>query len=307
MNAPSTSDRAANAAARAILGAARALPYRLRVPAAGRAVTALSPALGWSRRIEANVAHVRPDMPPEDLRRLKRLVPDNIGRNLIEMYSGAEFVRRVKDTPTTGPGAEALAEAQAARRPIVGVTGHLGNYNAARAALVSQGLDLGSLYRPMRNAAFDAHYVAAMAAMGGPLFRQDRKGLVQMVRHLRGGGAVAILFDLWVHDGLALPFLGKPAPTSLSAAELALKHDALLIPVYGIRRPDGLSFETHASAPIPHGDPVAMTRAMLADLEAMVWRHPEQWFWIHRRWKPKREARRLERHGAHLGAPPGDP
>ncbi|MDE3120851.1 MAG: lauroyl acyltransferase, partial [Paracoccaceae bacterium] len=54
---------------------------------------------------------------------------------------------------------------------------------------------------------------------------------------------------------------------------------------YGIRRPDGLSFDIVIEAPIPHGTPQEMTQALNDSLEALVRRHPEQWFWIHRRWK----------------------
>jgi KDO2-lipid IV(A) lauroyltransferase len=92
--------------------------------------------------------------------------------------------------------------------------------------------------------------------------------------------------------GPALPFFGKPAPTALSAAELALKYDGLLVPIYGIRQPDGLSFTIRVEDPVPPSDPETMTRALNASLEALVRQHMDQWFWIHRRWKPRRQARR---------------
>lgn len=288
-------DRLSDVAARGLIGLARALPYRARVPAAGRAMRALSRPLGWSARIDENLDHVRPDMPEGERARLRRLVPDNVGRSFIEMYSGEAFLGRMRGLPLGGPGAEALEEARLAGRPVVAVTAHFGNYNAARAAIIGAGHRMGSLYRPMHNAAFDAHYTAAMEAMGGAMFRQGRAGLAQMIRHLRGGGLVAVLQDLWVHDGVPLPFLGQPAPTSLSAAEMALRYDALLVPFYGIRGPDGLSFDIRIGPEVAHTDPVTMTRDLTADLESMIERAPEQWFWIHRRWKPHREARRLLR------------
>ena len=106
-----------------------------------------------------------------------------------------------------------------------------------------------------------------------------------MVRHLRKGGMVSILNDINAHDGVPLEFFGHPALTSLSAAELALKYGAPLVPVWGIRKPDGLDFEIVFEAPIEHSDPLTMTREFNRRLEAIIRKHMDQWFWIHRRWK----------------------
>ena len=303
MTAPrdTRADRAANATARVLIGVGRTLPYRLRVPAAGRAFRALSGPLGWAARIDENLDHVRPDIAAAERARLKRLVPDNVGRSLIEMYSGEAFLHRTRHLPLEGPGAEALDGARRARRPVVAVTAHYGNYNAARAALIGAGHEMGSLYRPMRNPAFDRHYTQAMEAMGGVMFRQGRRGLGEMIRHLKGGGLVALLQDLWVADGFVMPFLGQPAPTSLSAAEMALRYDALLLTFYGVRRPDGIGFDVRIGPEVPHTEPRAMTAALMADLEEMIAYAPEQWFWVHRRWKPDSEVVQL----ATMGMGPG--
>jgi KDO2-lipid IV(A) lauroyltransferase len=109
--------------------------------------------------------------------------------------------------------------------------------------------------------------------------------MVQMAKHLRGGGVLAILNDLNAHGGVPLDFFGAPALTSLVTAELALKFDAPLVPVWGIRRANGLDFDIHVEAPIAPGDPVDMTREFNLRLEAQIRAHMDQWFWIHRRWK----------------------
>jgi len=83
-----------------------------------------------------------------------------------------------------------------------------------------------------------------------------------------------------------LDFMGQPAKTALSAAELALRFDALLIPFYATRQPDGVSFACEMEAPVPHTDARAMTQALNDSLAARVHANPEQWFWVHRRWRP---------------------
>ncbi len=68
---------------------------------------------------------------------------------------------------------------------------------------------------------------------------------------------------------------------------MALKYDALLVPFYGIRNADGFGFSVVVEAPIPPSDPLTMTQAANDSLERRITENPDQWFWIHRRWKKK--------------------
>jgi KDO2-lipid IV(A) lauroyltransferase len=94
-----------------------------------------------------------------------------------------------------------------------------------------------------------------------------------------------MLIDQHMRHGAPLTFLGHRALTALSAAELALKYDCLLVPVYGVRQADGLHFDLLIEPPIPHTDAATMTQAVNDSLEAQVRAHPGQWLWVHRRWK----------------------
>lgn len=271
---------------RGLIGAIGLLPYRKRIPFMGWLASRLAPLAGFDKRIRDNLELVMPDLPEDEVRRLCRAVPDNAGRTLMEMYSGPELVARANASPVKGPGLAAMEQAMAEGRPVIIVSGHFGNYDVVRANLIGRGLKLGALYRRMANPYFNAHYVRAIESVGKPMFEQGRRGMMEMVRHLRKGNAIAIVIDLHAHGGSELTFFGKPAVTSTVTAELALKHDAVVIPCYAIRQPDGLSFEIEMHAPIPHTDPETMTQALNDDLEEVVRRHMEQWFWIHRRWKP---------------------
>ena len=275
-----------NAVVHGLIRGALRLPYERRVRLAGWVMARiLAPLAGYDRRIRDNLALVCPDLDPAEVKRLQRAVPDNAARSWMEMYSGPEFIERVKDTPIHGPGLAVLEEARDAGRPVVLVTGHFGNYDVARVALMARGCRVGPLYNPMRNVYFNKHYVEALARIGRPIFPRGRRGLAQLLRFLKSGGMTAFLVDLNVRKGTPLSFFGRPAKTALSAAELALKCDAPLVPGYVIRQPDGLSFEIVVEAPIPPSDPATMTQAVNDSIEAMVRQHMDQWFWIHRRWK----------------------
>lgn len=274
-------------AVRALIGLLLALPYRWRVPLCGWVMSrVISPLAGWPKRIRANLALTQPELSQADVARMIRNVPDNIGRTVIEIYSGKEFIDRATSLPLTGDGVAALEAAKAAGRPVILATGHFGNYDAARAALIARGYPLGALYRPMSNPWFNDHYVRAIGTIGQPLFERGRHGMGQMLRHLRSGGMLGILPDQRIGAGVKLTFFGQEALTALSAADMALKYDAELIPTYAIRQSDGLGFRIIVDAPIARDTPEAMTQALNNNLEALIRRYPDQWFWIHRRWKP---------------------
>lgn len=261
------------------------LPFDARRALAAFLMTGVvAPLGGWRRRIRENLSLVRPDLPEAEIRRMERAVPRSIGRTLAELYSGPDFVARVAREPLQGPGVTALEEAHRTGRPVLLVTGHLGNYDAIRGALIARGYEVGGLYRPMDNPFFNDHYVAAISRIGTPLFPRGRKGLADMLRFLRGGGMVGVVLDQSMGDGALLSFFGHPALTALSPVEMALRYDALVLPTYGIRRADG-GFDLVVEAPIPHSTPEAMTQALNDSLESQVRAHMDQWLWTHRRWK----------------------
>lgn len=276
-------------ALRSAIWLAMRLPYERRVPFFGsiaqKAVRNLS---AFRQRTLDNLDHIWPEKAPEERCAIADAAANNAGRTMIEHYSMRELAARMSRVEPVGPGWDILKSAQAENRPAVLMTGHYGNYEAARICLIENGVPLGGLFRPMENPYVNAHYVDAVESLGGgPLFPQGRAGMGQLLRHLKRGGAAMILNDLYVGGGVEMDFLGKPAMTALSSADLALKLGADLIPFYGIRQPDGLSFRVELEAPIPHGDAETMTAAFNRSLEARIEEDPGQWFWIHRRWKRK--------------------
>lgn len=246
----------------------------------------LGPALGYRKRSERHLAYIYPDMPTTQRRQIAERALDNLGRTLIENYSLPDLRQRLASTQPSGAGLDAWRAARDQGRAVIFVTGHFGNHDACRIALNAQGAQIGALYRPMTNAFFNAHYVRSLEEVGGTMFPQGRNGTMKFMRHLKSGGSATLLFDLNVWGAPKLPFLGKPAQTATSAAEMALRTDALVIPYFATRRANGLDFDLEIEAPIAPASPEEMTREMNRRLEARIAAHPEQWFWVHRRWKP---------------------
>lgn len=279
-------DRIQNAVARTVLGGALMLPYKMRVSLVGRVFrTLVAPLAGWNRRVDSNLSYVYPDMTASERKRIAKSVADNVGRTLIEIYSGEEYVAHARASEVSGPGLQALEAARAEGRPVVLVTAHLGNYDAVRSKLSREGYPMAALYRPMKNPLFHQHYLKAISTIAEPVYPTDGKGIGALIKHLKDGGIIGIVADVGSRKAPLLKFYGKPAHTPLSAAEWALKYNAALIPIFGLRQADGFRFRIHVADEIPASTAEEMMQTYNDVVEDMVREAPEQWFWVHRRWK----------------------
>jgi Kdo2-lipid IVA lauroyltransferase/acyltransferase len=273
----------------ALIGIARLLPYRARLAYASgftRLLVAVVPDM--RRRVDDNLRMIFPEMAAAERRRIRAAMADSFGRTMIEVMTRRDFQARGAWTGPTGPGWEALREARAAGRGALLVSGHFGQWEAVRAALMANGIEAGSMIRPVKNPWLNRDYLACVEAGGRPVVGRDGAGLREFVRHVRRGGVMALLLDQYTKRGLPIDFLGHPAPSGTTVAELALKYDLPMIPVYGTRQPDGIGVAVEFEAPIPPTTPEAMTQAAADSLAARVRGHPGQYFWLHQRWVKRR-------------------
>lgn len=262
------------------------LPYRRRVATVGWVMAhMLGPVAGYRRRADKNLAAIFPELPASDRRTIALRCCDNFGRSMAESFSGQDFADHVAMTPVRGPGLTLARQALATGRPVIFLACHFGSYLAPRQAIALAGIQLASVYRPPNSRVFDRRYAEVLDFTTGPNLPKGATGIRGFVRHLRGGGACGIMFDVHASDGVPLPFLGRPAMTSLAPAELALRYNALIVPCFAIRQPDGFSLELVFEEPITASDPATIMTEATRRLEAHVHVHPEQWFWVHRRWK----------------------
>lgn len=250
--------------------------------------TAIGAVMRWfplaRRRFDRELLKVFPDMARRDRARLSRDMGRQMGQTLFEIYHCAEFQTRQDRFTVSGPGLAALEAAKAAGKGALIVSGHFGQWEAVRAVLKARGMETGAVYRPQTNPHYQRRLLAGIEAGGKPILETGRIGTTALVRHLRTGGFMAIMLDEKYAEGVRLPFLGRPALTSLAAAQLALKYDLVMVPAYGIRSSDGDSFDVVFEDPIAHGDPQTMTQAFNDSLSKRVLAHPDQWYWLLRRW-----------------------
>jgi KDO2-lipid IV(A) lauroyltransferase len=191
---------------------------------------------------------------------------------------------------------EALIAALERGKGVLILTGHFGNFEVATAAgLDSYPQARGRFWfvrRPVKPEWLDRLVTRRFRRAGFGILPK-RGGLDAILDKLTAGDLVVFPFDQHANrkDGVLVEFFGHPAGTFRSLAVIALSTGAPVVPAASWREPDGshvLRFE-HALEPIEHPDANEAirvnTRAYNAALERMIVRHPEQWWWVHRRWK----------------------
>ncbi len=203
--------------------------------------------------------------------------------------SGAEQVEAMCEIT----GLEHFWHALEAGRGAIFATAHCGNWEILSARLPVAGLPLISAVRELDNARLDALVTASRTRFGTEIFPRGPAAGRHIARALGKNKVCGLLIDQDIRDvpGVFVPFFGRPAWTPSGAAMLAIRRGCPVIPGFIHRRPDG----THAAEIHPPLDtPTAgtledqireLTAAATAAIERQIRAYPEQWVWMHRRWR----------------------
>ena len=230
---------------------------------------------------------------------------DQIARGMFEHFgvSAVELLKFHRDPPTFEfSGEEHLRAVAEAGRGGVLVTGHIGNWELMGAELVRLGWPLFVLARALRNERMDRWLLLLRAGFGVETIQRGSPGAAWKLRRaFREGGLIACLIDQDTKvDGAFVDFFNRKAHTPTGAVRLALRSGASLLTFFITRLPDGRHRIT-IDPPIAItrtgnlSDDLAMNTARLtAVIEAQIRRAPEQWVWMHRRWKTRPDAHRQD-------------
>ena len=261
------------------------LPFEKRVYWGGQVCKFILPLVKkFYKRVDKNLRLIYPNMSNQ---KRKEFIKENskmIGSSFIELMFNREFQKRNHKISYNKEQLAPLIAAKKIKRPIIVVSGHIGSWEAVRAVLKKYGLTSGALYQRNRNAFYEQMHLSAIKEGGEPIFEVGRSGTRKMISLIKSGGVVALMIDQAVKEGEYFQFLGNPARTSTSIAEIAMKYGALLIPAYGIRTDIG-GIEVCFDKPIKLENVNTITQKMNSSLEKRVEATPTQWYWPHRRWK----------------------
>jgi len=277
----------------AVRGLVRALPLTAARPF-GAALGELIWALGVRRStVKRNLELVFPELPAGERRRIAHRCYRHFGAMTCDTIALSRLDAVGLCKRLTLVGWDRVAEADALGRGLLVLSAHLGNWEVAARPV---GLYRGPFHvvvRPFNNPLV-YRYMEEERERFGERQIAKRGAAKQLFRVLREGGKAGVVMDQRVRpgQGIVLPFLGHPALVTPLPASVALRTGAPAVTIVAWPEPGG-RYRVELGEPIlppadgDRGDEAvaALTARYLAALETDIRRHPEQWLWMHRRWR----------------------
>ncbi len=249
------------------------------------------------RRAADHLAIAFPDLEPAEREQLLRRCAHHLGTMLAEVA----WLRRAREHEVeslcTLNGLEHFTNALDAGRGVMFTTAHCGNWELLAARLPITGTPMTTAVRQLDDPHFDRVVTRVRSRFGTEVIPRGPAAGRKLARALGRNRVVGLLIDQDIRDvpGVFVPFFGRPAWTPSGAATLALRMKCPIVPGFIYRRPDGTHLaELQAALEIPTAgtqeDRVReLTAAATAAIERQVRAHPEQWVWMHRRWRTRPE------------------
>ena len=263
----------------------------------GRVARLIGPLTREQRIGRANLTAAFPEKSSQEIEAVLAGVWDNLGR------LGAEFAHldhiwehdpafpeksRIEIPPRTH---ELFAQLRLDGKPALVFAGHLGNWELPAVAAVAHGLDAAILFRRPNSASANKIIEELRAVKMGTLIPAGRDAPIKLAEALRNGQHVAILVDQYFSNGVDVTFFGRKTKANPILARLLRQIEC---PVHGVRiiRLPGHRFRAELSdevKPVRDAsgqiDVQGTMQVITSVIEGWIREYPDQWLWLHRRWR----------------------
>ncbi len=244
-----------------------------------------------------NLALAFPEMPLRERRRLVRGEFVSLGRQLAEVCLFPRYTLENVSRVVVYEGFENFERAYARGKGVLFLTAHLGAWEISAFAHSLQGHPLSIVMRPLDNPYIDALLQRYRTMHGNRTVDKDDfvRGLLAA---MRAGETVGILMDtnMTPPQGVFVDFFGVPACTASGLARIALRTDAAVVPGFTVWDPKLRKYILRFDPAVElirtaddQADIVANTAKFTSIIEDFIRRYPDQWLWVHRRWKTRPE------------------
>jgi len=280
------------------VGAVKHTDRRRMADFAGAVMRKAGPYFKEHKLGRANVRAALPEKSDAEVEQILAGVWDNLGRMAIEFAHLDEFSVEGFGTPTadviTYPpqSKERYERIVRSGKATISFAAHLANWEVPAVGAKILGVKSAVLYRRPNIAAIDDLIVKLRAPLMGDLIPTSLDAPVKLARLVQSGVHVGMLADQHFTKGVEVTFFGRPCLANPLIALLARQTE---LPIHGarvVRKPDGNSFwgeVTDEVTPVRDGkgriDIAGTMQAITTVIEGWVREHPEQWLWLHRRWK----------------------
>ncbi len=224
-------------------------------------------------------------------RRLVRRSFQNMGKNLMEFMQLPRMSVETLHQLVAFEGREHIDKVLAQGRGAIILTAHFGNWELLGASILAHGYTIRGITRQLRSRRLDAIVSSYREKVGWQGIDRDR-AVREVLRCLNRNELIAILADVDTRTrGIFVDFFGRPAYTPYGPVAFALKTGAAILPTFIVRQPDD-SHRAIVEAPLPlqqgggrEEDLLVNTQRFTKIIESYIRRYPEQWIWMHERWK----------------------
>ncbi len=173
-------------------------------------------------------------------------------------------------------------------RPVIFISGHFANFELMSMEITKKKIDLATIYRPLNNFFLNPfmEYLRKKYICKNQI-KKGINGVRDTIQHIKKGRSIALMIDQRVSEGELVAFFNKEALTTTLPAQLALKFNLKIVPVF-IQRNQNNTFKIEFQKQINPEDfntKNEITKILNKTLEKMINRNPNQWIWTHNRWK----------------------
>ncbi|MDD3444107.1 MAG: lipid A biosynthesis lauroyl acyltransferase [Zavarzinia sp.] len=265
--------------------------------------TRLGPRIAVSKVARRQIEAAYPGISVAEREAIIRGVWDNFGRYFTEYAHLQSLWPKDFDPESDGVGTRVEIDPGVGERflkirddgkPAIIFTGHIGNWEVLGAGAAHFELPMAAMFRAPNNPIAEKVLLDIRGAAMGRLIPAGYQAALQAARELESGGHLGMLVDQHFSRGVSVPFMGREAKTATTLAKLARRFKC---PVYGAwaERLDGCRFRIHMTEELDFSAEYEMTDARAAEtaitakvtaiIEEWVRARPDQWNWLHRRWR----------------------
>ena len=283
-------ERLEYAVAAALLALLRALPIKASYRAGYAIAHALDLLLPKLRRVAArNLSMAFPTLAVAEQKRIADGVFRGVGRLLVALARFPSINRTNIGDWISYQGLDHYLAAKKQGRGVLIATAHLGNWELSAFAHSIMTEPMNVMVRPLDNALVD-QLVEDRRTMSGNRLIFKKDAARNVLKALKNNEPVGVLIDqnTTPSEGVFINFFGIPACAGVGFVKLAHHSQAPVIPGFALWDATARRYLLHFLPEIPMtGDPVIDTQRIHAVLEKVIRQYPDQWMWIHRRWKTR--------------------
>jgi len=250
-----------------------------------------------TKQARANLKLAFPDKPGDEIEEILRQMWGNLGRTAAEYV----YLDKIFDFDDKNPGAgrfeisgiENFEKMLRHKGPAVCFTGHTGNWEILPVGSAAYGVNITALFRPPNNKFIARHLLSARKTAMGHTVPSKAGASWALASVMDEGGKVGVLVDQFFRKGIPIEFFGHETLANPLLAKLVRHYDCPVFPARCIRLPHGrfrLEVQPPLTVPrLPNGavDVTELTKKVSAVVENWVREYPEQWLWLHKRWRPE--------------------